>query len=251
MPGGGAVARRGHAAASAVAAGPSVWRAHHASLRADSDRVVSPPKTSLTESSAKMRRIESASNSAHGNTRHVVGNPRPRPIVSVTTISSRSGTKPGSRTRLPRRRRAWRRHRRGAPSLRDLCAAAFNVPAVSIMSSTITRCLAAHVTDHVADLGHLLGGSLLVEDRELGADLRCEALVSFNGRAIGGHDDEVGQTEVAEHRVSMNSRSCDRRASGRSPGSARRGGPRRTRARSPAASMMRATKRAGDRLPWS
>ena len=42
------------------------------------------------------------------------------------------------------------------------------------------RRLALDVTDHVADLGDLLGRALLVEDRQLGADLRGEVLVELD-----------------------------------------------------------------------
>jgi len=49
----------------------------------------SPPKTSLTESSVKMRRIESVSSSAHESTRMVSGAPGRNGIVSVTTTCSK------------------------------------------------------------------------------------------------------------------------------------------------------------------
>jgi hypothetical protein len=48
----------------------------------------SPPKTSLTESSVKIRRIESVSSSAQERTRTLSGAPARSGIVSVTTISS-------------------------------------------------------------------------------------------------------------------------------------------------------------------
>ena len=50
----------------------------------------SPPKTSLTESSVKIRRIESVSRSAQLRTRMLSGAPGRSGIVSVTTICSKS-----------------------------------------------------------------------------------------------------------------------------------------------------------------
>ena len=50
----------------------------------------SPPNTSLTESSVKMRRIESVSRSEQLSTRMVSGAPGRSGIVSVTTICSKS-----------------------------------------------------------------------------------------------------------------------------------------------------------------
>ena len=49
----------------------------------------SPPKTSLTESSVKIRRIESVSRSAQESTRMLSGAPGRSGIVSVTTICSK------------------------------------------------------------------------------------------------------------------------------------------------------------------
>ena len=49
----------------------------------------SPPKTSLTESSVKIRRIESVSSSEQERTRTLSGAPARSGIVSVTTISSK------------------------------------------------------------------------------------------------------------------------------------------------------------------
>ena len=48
----------------------------------------SPPKTSLTEPSVKIRRIESVSSSAQGSTKTLSGAPARSGIVSVTTIRS-------------------------------------------------------------------------------------------------------------------------------------------------------------------
>ena len=58
------------------------------------------------------------------------------------------------------------------------------------------RRLALDVADHVPDLRDLLGGALLVEDRELGADLGGEFLVELHPAGVGRHHHEVGQAEV-------------------------------------------------------
>ncbi len=71
-------------------------------------------KTSDTESSVKIRRIESVSRSAHESVRTFAGAPGCIGIVSVTTISSNSAKRRGSPRRCRRTRRAWRRHRRSA-----------------------------------------------------------------------------------------------------------------------------------------
>src|ERR671923_135139 len=47
------------------------------------------------------------------------------------------------------------------------------------------RRLVAHVADHVGDLGDLLRGALLVEDRELAADLLRELLGQLHAAEIG------------------------------------------------------------------
>ena len=60
------------------------------------------------------------------------------------------------------------------------------------------RGLAAHVADDVADLGDLLGRALLVEDRQLGAELVGELLVQLDAAGVGRDDDEVLQAEVVE-----------------------------------------------------
>ena len=58
--------------------------------------------------------------------------------------------------------------------------------------------LPADVADHVADLGDLLRRALLVEDRQLGADLRGELLVQLHAAGVRRDDDEVGEAEVVE-----------------------------------------------------
>ena len=51
--------------------------------------------------------------------------------------------------------------------------------------------LALDVADHVADLGDLLGRALLVEDRQLGADLLGELLGQLHAAGVRRDDDEV------------------------------------------------------------
>ena len=58
--------------------------------------------------------------------------------------------------------------------------------------------LVLDVADHVGDLGDLLGGPLLVEDRQLGADLLGELLGQLHAAGVRRHDDQVVELHVAE-----------------------------------------------------
>ena len=65
--------------------------------------------------------------------------------------------------------------------------------------------LALHVADHVADLGDLLGRALLVEDRQLGADLGGELLGQLHAAGVRRDDHEVLEAAGrAKYWVSMN-----------------------------------------------
>src|SRR5215218_9510311 len=101
----------------------------------------SPPNTSDTESSVKMRRIESVSRSAQDSTRMFDGAPGRIGIVSVTTTSSNGAAARFSQA-LPENT-PWVAHAytERAPSSLTVSAAARSVPAVSIRSSTITAVL--------------------------------------------------------------------------------------------------------------
>ena len=57
---------------------------------------------------------------------------------------------------------------------------------------------ALDVADHVGDLGDLLGGALLVEDRQLGADLLGELLRQLHAADVRRDDHEVLEVQVAE-----------------------------------------------------
>src|ERR1019366_7653200 len=101
----------------------------------------SPPNTALTESSTNIRRIESVSSSAHGSTRTFSGQPTWTGIVSVTTISSRPDVRRFSNASPENTACVAAAYTRAAPSSLTVLAAALSVPAVSIMSSTITAVL--------------------------------------------------------------------------------------------------------------
>src|SRR4051794_17104995 len=101
----------------------------------------SPPNTSATESSVKMRRIESVSRSATDRTVMLSGEPGRIGIVSVVTIRS-NGLAARFSKALPDST-AWvaAAKTRRAPSSLTVSPAARRVPAVSMMSSTITAVL--------------------------------------------------------------------------------------------------------------
>ncbi len=53
------------------------------------------------------------------------------------------------------------------------------------------RGLALHVADHVADLGHLLGGALLLHHRPVGADAAGEVARGLDPAGVGGDDHQL------------------------------------------------------------
>ena len=146
----------------------------------------SPPKTSATESSVKMRRIDVGQQVGDRQHRDVVRRAGRSGIVSVTTICSNglaarfsnalpdsTGCVAAAKTRV--RALVLDRLGRGAQRARGVDDVVDD-----------HRRLVLHVADHVGDLGDLLGGALLVEDRQLGADLLGELLApASRGRRPG------------------------------------------------------------------
>ena len=114
-------------------------------------------------------------------------------IVSVTTISSKPASARFSNARPLSTGCVAAAYTRRAPDSSTVCAAAFSVPAVSIMSSSRTAVRSLHVADDVADLGDLVGGALLREDRQVAADLLGELLVELRAADVRRDDHEVGQ----------------------------------------------------------
>jgi tetratricopeptide (TPR) repeat protein len=83
----------------------------------------------------------------------------------------------------------------------DAAAAEFRVALAADprnVESLVNLALVRKAAGRVADARDLLRRALLVEDRELGADLRGELLVELHAPGVGGDDDEVGQAEVVE-----------------------------------------------------
>ncbi len=144
-----------------------------------------------------MRRIESVSRSAAEITRTLSGAPGRSGMVSVTTICS-NGALRGSRKRCRRRRRAWRRVDLLGPRLGDGAARGGERAGGIDHVVDDDRGLVLHITDHVADLGDLLGRAILVEDREAGAELARELLVELHAAGIRGDDDDILQVEILE-----------------------------------------------------
>ena len=159
----------------------------------------SPPNTSLTESSVKIApdRVGQAAprTAARGCS---PGAPALTGIVSVTTISFR----PDVREVLER-----------VPEKMPCVAAAYTLLAPASLTVWAAadqrsggvdhvvddhRRLARDIADHVTNLRDLLGRALLVEDRQLGADLRREFLVQLDPARVRRHDHEVRQPEVVE-----------------------------------------------------
>src|SRR4051794_15961337 len=96
----------------------------------------SPAKTSDTEPSVKIWRIESVRRSAHERTRMLSGASGASGMVSVTTISSNGAVPRFSKAAPENTPWVAAAKTRVAPSSITVWAAARSVPAVSIMSST-------------------------------------------------------------------------------------------------------------------
>src|SRR3954454_22758844 len=101
----------------------------------------SPPKTSATLSSVKMRRMLSVSRSATESTVMLSGAPGCSGIVSVVTICSNGLAARFSKALPERTGCVAAANTRRAPSPLTVSPAARSVPAVSMMSSTITAVL--------------------------------------------------------------------------------------------------------------
>ena len=157
----------------------------------------SPPKTSLTERSLKMLRIASVSMSAQESWRMLRGAPGPqRDRVGDDDLLEarrgevlergaahdgvRGGGVDGARAGVEDGLAGDPQRRRRVDDVVD-----------------DDRRLALDVADDVADLGDLLGRALLVEDREVGAELGGELLVELHAAGVRRDDDEVAQAEVA------------------------------------------------------
>ena len=120
------------------------------------------------------------------------GAPARSGIVSVTTICSNGAAARFSKARPLRTGCVAAAKTRSAPA--STTASPGRAQRAGGVDHVVDddRRLAAHVADDVADLGDLLGRALLVEDRQLGAELVGELLVQLHAAGVRRDDDEVG-----------------------------------------------------------
>ncbi len=161
----------------------------------------SPAKISETESSVKMRRIESSRMSAQVS--WVIRSGRAlaqRHRVGHDDAVQRSAHEVLERIAREEPVRGDREHALGALVEHGLRGGAERAARADDVVDD-HRGLALHVTDHVADLGHLLGGPLLLHQRVGRAHLLRELAHELHAAGVGGDDHEVLAAEPVDHEL--------------------------------------------------